>query len=193
MDSTMYWPSVPSSSTTTLASIFKFFIFLTLYTIRMSLHISWLHSLRYSASMQLALFLQTTAHTKHGFIIQIDVVIRPWPTISQSKASAPGTLISFINPLSVENHDFDGMELGSYIVYWSMVKYQAIDDWWSFSLESIHRFLPWNCESARTPESPPKCLIPKSPNFAIFIRTKIGDFYPFFGSILGGGRFLSAP
>ena len=45
----------------------------------------------------------------------------------------------------------------------------------------------------RTPESPPKCLIPKSQIFAISIRTKIGDFYPFFGSILGGGRFLSAP
>ena len=122
-------------------------IMLTLYTIRMSLHILWLHSLRHSASMQLALFLQTTAHTKHGFIIQIDVVIRPWPT-SQSKTSAPGTLISFINPLSVENHDFDGMELGSYIVYWSMIKYHVIDDWRSFSLESIHRILPWNSESA---------------------------------------------
>ena len=120
---------------------------LTLYSIRMSHHISWLHSLRHSASMQLALFLQTTAHTKHGFIIQIDVVIRPWPT-SQSKTSAPGTLISFINPLWVENHDFDGIELGSYIVYWSMIKYHVIDDWRSFSLESIHRFLPWNSESA---------------------------------------------
>ena len=48
--------------------------------------------------------------------------------------------MSFINPLSVENHDFDGIELGSYIVYWSMVKYHVIrvDDWRSISLESIY-------------------------------------------------------
>ena len=47
---------------------------------------------------------------------------------SQSKTSAPGTLMCFINPLSVENHDFDGMELGSCIVYCSMIKYHVIDD-----------------------------------------------------------------
>jgi hypothetical protein len=41
----------------------------------------------------------------------------------------------------------------------------------------------------RTPESTLKCLILKWPTSAIFIRTKFGHFYPFFGSILGGGRF----
>ena len=55
-----------------------------------------------------------------------------------NSAPGPGTLMTFINPLSVENHDFDGMELGSYIVYWSMIKYHVIDDWRSISLESIY-------------------------------------------------------
>ena len=51
----------------------------------------------------------------------------------RSEASASGTLMSFNNPLSVENHDFDiGMELGSYIVYWSTINIMS------------SMFLPWN-------------------------------------------------
>jgi hypothetical protein len=56
-------------------------------------------------------------------------------------------------------------------------------------------FWAWELDTGietRTPESTLKCLILKWPTFAIFIRTKFGHFYPFFGSILGGGRFLSA-
>ena len=101
---------------------------------------------------------------KHGFI-PINVFIRPRPMdiTSQSKTSAPappGTLISFINPLSVENHDFDGMEHGSYIVNWSMIKFIKYHDWRSTSLEleSIHRFLPWNPATSKISWSFTDCL-----------------------------------
>ena len=113
---------------------------LTLYNTQMSLRKLWLHSLGHWHCMQSAYFVQTSAHTKarfHNF--QIDVLVfGPWPMriTDRSKTSAQGTwLMSFINPLSVENHYFDGMELGSYIVYWSMIKYH---DWrWNTSIYSL--------------------------------------------------------
>ena len=112
---------------------------LTLYTTRISLHISCIMtaltaSLHAAGTFPFKLILLLIQ--KHGFIIEIDLVISPWfmDITSQSKTSAPGTLMCFWinNPLSVENHDFDGMELGSYrdIVYCSMINIMSsmIDD-----------------------------------------------------------------
>ena len=45
---------------------------------------------------------------------------------------------------------------------------------------------------SRTLENPLKCLIPKPPNFMIFIHIKSSGFYPFFGSILSASSLLSA-
>ena len=96
---------------------------------------------------------------KHGFIIEIDLVISPWfmDITSQSKTSAPGTLMCFWinNPLSVENHDFDGMELGSYrdIVYCSMINIMSsmINRWLTikFSRIHLHTFFPWNSATSK--------------------------------------------
>ena len=111
--------------------------------------------------MQLAHFPSNNCSYKSTVSSQL--FIRPWPMdiTSQSKTSAPappGTLISFINPLSVENHDFDGMEHGSYIVNWSMIKFIKYHDWQSISLESIHRFLPWNPATSKISWSFTDCL-----------------------------------
>jgi hypothetical protein len=45
----------------------------------------------------------------------------------------------------------------------------------------------------RTPESTPKCLVPKCPKFAIFIRTILPKFYPIFGPGLSKSQFYPNP